>query len=97
MPSHYDTSEIQERLTFLTNWHLNDQGAIEREFTFGDFVAAFGFMSRVALVAEKMDHHPDWSNGYNRVHIQLKTHSAGGITDKDFDLASEIDNLYKAS
>ncbi|MGV3684109.1 MAG: 4a-hydroxytetrahydrobiopterin dehydratase [Daejeonella sp.] len=65
-----------------------------REFKFKDFVSAWGFMSKVALLAEKMDHHPDWSNSYNKVNISLSTHSAGNkITDKDRKLAEQIDML----
>ena len=67
---------------------------LQRTFTFADFSAAFAFMTRVALIAEKMDHHPDWSNVWNRVHISLNTHSAGGkVTDKDHKLAAAIDKL----
>jgi len=58
-------------------------------------VEAFAFMTAIALEAEKMDHHPDWSNGYNKVNIALTTHSANGITQMDFDLASKIDSAYK--
>ncbi len=63
------------------------------KFVFADFVEAFGFMSRVALLAERMDHHPEWSNVYNRVEIYLTTHDAGGITERDFDLAQRISRL----
>lgn len=64
--------------------------AIRRDFSFKNFSEAFGFMARVALVAEKMGHHPDWSNVYNRVTITLNTHDAGGLTEKDFALAKAI-------
>ena len=67
---------------------------LQRTFTFKDFSAAFAFMTRVALIAEKMDHHPDWSNVWNRVHISLNTHSAGGkVTEKDRAVAAAIDKL----
>lgn len=70
------------------------QSALVKEFSFKNFVEAWGFMSSVALLAEKMDHHPDWSNVYNRVSIRLSTHDAGNkITDKDRKLAAEIDKL----
>ena len=62
-------------------------------FTFGDFNAAFGFMTRVAILAEKADHHPEWSNVYNRVDIVLTTHDAGGLSQRDVDLARAIDAL----
>lgn len=68
--------------------------ALVKEFSFKNFVEAWGFMSGVALLAEKMDHHPDWSNVYNRVSIRLSTHDAGNkITDKDRKLAADIDKL----
>ncbi|WP_296703959.1 4a-hydroxytetrahydrobiopterin dehydratase [Thiocapsa sp. UBA6158] len=68
-------------------------GKLHKAFQFKDFVDAFGFMSRVALVAESMDHHPEWSNVYNRVVVDLSTHDAGGITALDFTLASRIEGL----
>ena len=73
-------------------WTEKD-GGIERRFTFKDFSAAWGFMSRVALAAEAADHHPEWSNVWNRVDIRLTTHDAGGLTDKDIALARRIDTL----
>jgi 4a-hydroxytetrahydrobiopterin dehydratase len=76
----------------LTGWNFKDNG-IEKVFKFNDFVEAFGFMSKIALLAEKADHHPDWSNIYNTVCIRLNTHSYGGLTQKDIDLAIEIDKL----
>ncbi|HEY1023919.1 MAG TPA: 4a-hydroxytetrahydrobiopterin dehydratase [Sphingobacteriaceae bacterium] len=84
--------EIDTRLGELNSWTFNG-AAIEKDFVFKDFSEAFGFMARVALVAEKMNHHPDWTNGYNKLHIQLSTHNAGGITEKDFKLASEIERM----
>jgi 4a-hydroxytetrahydrobiopterin dehydratase len=70
------------------------KSALVKEFKFKDFVSAWGFMNKVALLAEKMDHHPDWSNVYNKVSIRLTTHDAGNkITDKDRKLAEEIDKL----
>jgi 4a-hydroxytetrahydrobiopterin dehydratase len=72
----------------------NGQSALVKEFTFKNFVQAWGFMSAIALIAEKMDHHPDWTNVYNRVSIRLSTHDAGDkITEKDRKLAAEIDKL----
>jgi 4a-hydroxytetrahydrobiopterin dehydratase len=79
----------------LKKWNLID-GAIRRDFEFSNFVEAFSFMTAVALEAEKMDHHPDWKNSYNKVSISLSTHSAEGITQNDFDLANKIDSLYKS-
>lgn len=86
--------EITQYLfTHLKNWNL-DESTIKRTFVFKTFVEAFSFMSGVALEAEKLDHHPDWSNSYNQVNISLQTHSASGITQKDFDLAAKIDKVY---
>lgn len=89
------TSQERERvLAGLPLWrHDAAADTITREFRFADFSAAFGFMSRVALAAERADHHPDWSNVWNRVRITLTTHDAGGLTDKDVALATRIDAL----
>ncbi|MBK9195805.1 MAG: 4a-hydroxytetrahydrobiopterin dehydratase [Flavobacteriales bacterium] len=74
-------------------WTEQDN-CLQRTFKFKDFSEAFAFMTRVALIAEKMDHHPDWSNVYNTVHVKLNTHSAGGVvTEKDRKLAAAIDRL----
>ena len=74
-------------------WEERD-GALHREFTFGDFSEAFAFMTRVALLAEKRNHHPDWSNSWNRVSISLSTHDAGGVvTEGDVALAEAINQL----
>jgi 4a-hydroxytetrahydrobiopterin dehydratase len=70
-----------------------DKDAIRREFKFADFSAAWGFMTRVALLAEKLDHHPDWSNAWNTVRMELTTHDAGGLSDNDIKLAQAIDAL----
>jgi 4a-hydroxytetrahydrobiopterin dehydratase len=75
-------------------WSLaRDGAAIERTFKFADFNEAFGFMTRVALLADKADHHPEWSNVYNRVTIALTTHDAGGLSQRDVDMADAIDAL----
>lgn len=73
-------------------WQLKE-GKLHKEFKFADFVAAFGFMSKVALLAEKADHHPEWFNVYNKVAISLTTHDAGGISTRDFALAAAIEKL----
>lgn len=93
MPSRQklDDSEISGRLSEIAGWSYAD-GSLTREFEFDNFVSAFGFMSSVALLAEKLDHHPDWSNVYNRVSIALNTHDAGGVTDFDFVLAGQIND-----
>ena len=83
-------TEIDTALASLPGWTRVGDG-IERQYKFADFVAAFGFMTRVALMAEKADHHPEWSNVYNRVEVRLTTHDAGGITAKDVALATAMD------
>jgi 4a-hydroxytetrahydrobiopterin dehydratase len=83
---------IAEKLAAKTGWSLR-QNKLYRLFVFEDFSEAFGFMSRVALLAEAMNHHPEWSNIYNRVEIQLVTHDADGISERDFTLANQIDKL----
>ena len=81
-------------LAALGNWTFDAaRDAIGREFSFRDFPEAFAFMARVALVAEKAGHHPDWSNSYNKVSISLSTHDAGGLSEKDVALAKAIDAL----
>ena len=77
----------------MSEWR-EEGGALKRSFQFTDFSEAFAFMTRVALIAEKMDHHPEWSNVYNKVEIKLTTHSAGNVvTEKDRELAKAIDGL----
>lgn len=82
--------DVTSRLAVLPEWRLV-AGKLQRRFQFRDFVEAFGFMSRVALLAEKQDHHPEWSNVYGSVVIDLVSHDAGGITERDFRLARAID------
>ena len=86
--------ERHEALVGLPNWRW-DEGAraIRRSLAFADFSQAFAFMTRVALAAEKADHHPDWSNSWNRVDIALSTHSAGGVSTRDIAMAGTIDAL----
>jgi 4a-hydroxytetrahydrobiopterin dehydratase len=79
-------------LARLPNWaEVAGRDAIHRRFVFGDFNQAFAFMARAALLAEKMDHHPEWSNVYKTVEVTLATHSAGGVTDKDIAMAMAMD------
>lgn len=89
------TDEERETwLAALPAWMLTRGGAaIERKFAFADFSEAFAFMARVALLAEKRDHHPEWSNVYNRVEIALTTHDAGGLSLRDVKMAKKIDAL----
>ena len=81
-----------DALASLKDWkEVAGRDAIQKSFKFADFTQAFAFMTRVALAAEKADHHPEWSNVYNRVEIVLSTHDAGGLSDKDVALAKVID------
>ena len=85
-------AEREEALKALPGWAYDaERIGIAKGFKFADFNAAFGFMTRVALAAERADHHPDWSNVWNRVDILLSTHSAGGVTEKDIALAKAIE------
>jgi 4a-hydroxytetrahydrobiopterin dehydratase len=86
--------ERNSALAELSSWSLSREGkAIERRFTFADFSEAFAFMTRVALLAEQHDHHPEWSNVYNRVEIALTTHDAGGLSTRDVAMAEAIGAL----
>jgi 4a-hydroxytetrahydrobiopterin dehydratase len=81
-------------LADLPGWSaVEGRDAIRREFRFADFNAAFGFMTRVALMADKLDHHPEWFNVYNRVEVTLATHDAGGVTDLDVEMANFMDRV----
>ena len=89
-----DPSSLKEALSRLNGWNVVDgREAIQRKFRFKDFNNAFGFMTKSALMAEKMDHHPEWFNVYNQVDVTLTTHSAGVITDLDIHLASFMNQL----
>jgi 4a-hydroxytetrahydrobiopterin dehydratase len=84
--------EIQARLPSIPRWGVSD-GKLHREFEFRNFVEAFGFMAKVALEAEKLSHHPDWSNSWNRVVIDIVSHGEGGITDQCFALAAAANRV----
>ena len=87
-------AEREDALEGLPEWDHDDaRDAITRSFTFDDFSQAFAFMTQVALLAEKADHHPEWSNVYNRVEILLTTHDAGGLSERDIEMAQAIDAL----
>ena len=89
-----DDAERADALDGLPDWDYDDgRDAITRSFVFADFAQAFAFMTRVALLAEKMDHHPEWSNIWNRVEILLTTHDAGGLSTRDVVMAEAIDAL----
>ncbi|MGK7874844.1 MAG: 4a-hydroxytetrahydrobiopterin dehydratase [Xenococcaceae cyanobacterium] len=85
-------SELETALSSLAGWSVQD-GKLHRQFQFSSFLEAFGFISSLALIAEKLGHHPEWCNVYNRVTINLTTHDAGGITDLDLELAQKANEL----
>jgi 4a-hydroxytetrahydrobiopterin dehydratase len=90
-----DTGAVQTALETVDGWALASSGkAITRVFVFKNFVEAFGFMTECALLAEKLDHHPDWSNSYSRVEVSLTTHVTKGLTDRDFKLAQAMDQAF---
>ena len=89
-----DDAAVAARLETLAEWTIDD-GKLFREFVFPRFVEAFGFMASVAIVVEKHGHHPEWFNVYNKVSVDLTTHSAGGITELDFELAAKMNLLAR--
>ncbi len=94
MANKLDASAREAALRQRPGWALvADRDAITRSFKFADFNAAFGFMTRAALIAEQMNHHPEWFNVWNRVDVTLSTHDAGGLTDLDFKLAASMDQI----
>jgi len=95
MAERLDDEEVLARLEPLDNWTL-DNGKLRQEYKFSNFVEAFGFMTRVAMEAEKLNHHPEWCNVYNRVVVQLVTHSADGLTELDFKLAAIMNELAQS-
>lgn len=91
-PSPMSVDEINAKLPEIAGWTYGDNH-LTKTFEFADFVQAFGFMSKCALVAERLAHHPDWSNVYKTVVVKLSTHDAGGVTSLDFDLATAMNQL----
>lgn len=89
-------AEIQNRLSQLPGWTVA-QGKLHREYKFKDFVQAFGFMTSAALVAESMNHHPEWFNVYHTVRVDLMTHDVGGISELDFTLAGRMEALAQGN
>lgn len=92
MAQNLSDTDIRKALEDLPGWNVSD-GKLVRDFKFGNFVEAFGFMARAAMHAEKMDHHPEWSNIYNKVNVQLTTHETGGVTERDIRLATAMSQL----
>lgn len=91
-PVKLSDSEIQAKLGQVSGWSMVD-GQLQKQFQFESFVKAFGWMSSAALLAETMGHHPEWTNVYNKVTVNLTTHDAGGVTELDFTLAQRMDSL----
>ena len=92
MANKLGASDIQSGLQQLSLWTI-ENGKLHKEYQFGSFIEAFGWMSSVALVAEAMGHHPEWFNVYSKVVVDLTTHDVGGISNLDFELASKMDEL----
>jgi 4a-hydroxytetrahydrobiopterin dehydratase len=95
MTTKLSESEISSALRELSGWTVVD-GKLHREYKFADFVHAFGFMTSAAITAEAVGHHPEWSNVYNRLTVDLTTHDVGGISVKDIELARKLNSLYPA-
>lgn len=94
MATKFSSEERVQALASIPNWNeVEGRDAIERSFEFSDFIEAWGFMASVALISERMNHHPEWSNVYNRVDVTLSTHDAGGLTELDIALAQHMDQL----
>lgn len=91
-PAKMSSEEVSSALVSLPEWSISD-GKLHRDYKFPDFAHAFGFMAAVATAAEKMDHHPDWTNVYNRVIVNLYTHDVGGITELDLKLAGIMEKV----
>ena len=90
MPEPFDTETVDTALLGLPGWQ-RDGITIRKEYTFGDFASAFGFMARMAITSEAMNHHPDWSNSWNRVVVVLTSHDAAGVTQRDIDWAQQAE------
>jgi 4a-hydroxytetrahydrobiopterin dehydratase len=96
-PAKLAPAALAEQLAGLSGWNqVSGRDAITKTFTFADFNAAFGFMTRAALLAEKLDHHPEWSNVYKTVEVTLSTHDAGGVTELDIKMAAAMDRYAAA-
>lgn len=91
-PTVLDAVALERALADVPEWSMRD-AKLCREFRYADFVSAFGFMSKVALLAERLDHHPEWFNVYGTVRIELTTHDCGGVSDRDVELAKFIDKI----
>jgi len=88
-----DAAQLKDAQSLLPDWEISKE-SLFRLFVFKNFVDAFNFMTSVSLIAENMNHHPDWSNAYNKVEVHLSTHDSGGVTSLDVDLALSMDSLF---
>lgn len=88
----YDSNTSSVKLSALKGWSFKDN-AIEKQYTFKNFQEAMGFVVRISYICESKNHHPEWTNVYNKLTLRFSTHSDGGVTDKDFNIAAEIDNI----
>jgi len=88
-----DAAQLKDAQSLLPDWEISEE-SLFRIFVFKNFVEAFDFMTSVSLIAENMNHHPDWSNVYNKVEVRLSTHDSGGVTPLDVDLALSMDSLF---
>jgi len=94
MPQKLDPATRAETIAALTGWtEVDDKDAIFKKFVFADFNEAFGFMTRIALIADQMDHHPEWFNVYNRVEVTLTTHDADGVSELDVKMATKMNEI----
>lgn len=89
-----DDQEIKNKLTSFPNWK-HEENCIVRELTFKNFSENFAFMTRVAMLAETLNHHPDWNGGYKNLTIKLSTHDAGGVSDKDFEFVEKMEKMLQ--
>lgn len=94
-PPLLDEQQLGAAMQRLPGWQIARNG-VDKSFEFGNFSAAFGFMTRVALLCECQNHHPEWSNMWNKVHIRLSTHESGGLTQRDIDLATAVEGLLQS-
>jgi len=94
VPEKLSDEQIRKELSDIPGWNVMN-GKLHKDFVFKDFIDAFGFMSRAAIHIEKMNHHPEWFNVYNKIKVDLVTHDAGGITQNDINLAKILDSLAK--
>ncbi len=92
MATKLSNTDLEMKLQTLTTWQLQDN-KLHKTYTFKNFIEAFGFMARAALMIEKMNHHPEWSNTYKQVTVNLSTHDVGGISELDIELAKKLDDL----